>query len=462
MTAQYTTQINIGENRNASRIYLQGKYLVNNGFIPGQHCVIEFSDNQITIRADQHGTRKISGKKSGTVGVIDLSGAQIDQSFGDQKSIRVEVSPQIIKITPARIASSMKKRVLAMVAVSLFSGGGLLDHAAAMAGFKPLAAIEHNEKFAEVYAENNPSTHLFNSSVEEVSHAEMAQYAPVGLLTMGIPCEPYSAVRRVASDGTTKREGSGWSDHHLADMFHWGLRAIDAFNPHTVVVENVVGFQKSAAHDIMRLVLTRMGYETIESRIINPHDYGSITGRRRTVLVATMNHSIRWPSQSKTTRTTRDFLLDPNDETLEWFDRDDPNKGWLFSHWANNDAKGNGFTPPVIYGDETHFPTIKKRYWAGQGDNFVIGHPTQPNTYRWLTVAEGKRIMGLPDSYQLGEAKTTAGEIIGQGVEVSTFAQIIASVTDTATAADQTGLRAPSTTTPEFELCEPRQLSFSI
>ena len=37
--------------------------------------------------------------------------------------------------------------------------------------------------------------------------------------------------------------------------------------------------------------------------------------------------------------------------------------------------------------------------------------------------------MGLPDDYVLGDTLTNAGEVLGQGVQVDTFTQIIRSVT---------------------------------
>jgi hypothetical protein len=63
---------------------------------------------------------------------------------------------------------------------------------------------------------------------------------------------------------------------------------------------------------------------------------------------------------------------------------------------------------------------------AGQGDNPVVAHPTKPNTYRWFTLAELRRFHGVPSGYNLGTAKTTAGEIVGQGVVVDLFRQVIA------------------------------------
>jgi hypothetical protein len=44
-----------------------------------------------------------------------------------------------------------------------------------------------------------------------------------------------------------------------------------------------------------------------------------------------------------------------------------------------------------------------------------------------MTLAEVRRLHGVPDSYYLGEeSKTRAGEILGQGVIVSFFQKIIA------------------------------------
>jgi len=46
-----------------------------------------------------------------------------------------------------------------------------------------------------------------------------------------------------------------------------------------------------------------------------------------------------------------------------------------------------------------------------------------------LTLNEVKKIMGLPDDFELGPSKTTAGEAMGQGVLVNTFKKIIQAVT---------------------------------
>ena len=98
------------------------------------------------------------------------------------------------------------------------------------------------------------------------------------------------------------------------------------------------------------------------------------------------------------------------------------------NHWERNAAKGNGFISQKLTPASTHVQAITKRYFSLQGDNPVVCHPTKPDVYRWLTIDEVKMIMGLPESYDLGGAKTTAGEIMGQGVLVDVFRQIIEAI----------------------------------
>ncbi|MEI8198046.1 MAG: DNA cytosine methyltransferase, partial [Phycisphaerae bacterium] len=282
--------------------------------------------------------------------------------------------------------------------------------------------------YAETYAANHPHATVFNSSVEEVSWEALKRFRPLGLMTMGIPCEPYSVIRRLDRGGQVKRDKALPPEaHELGDMFFWGLRAIEACNPHTVIIEEVPPFLTSAAGFVTIQVLKRFGYN-VEGKIIDPSTFGEITGRKRTVIIATMG-DIHWPGLS-----TCDFklgdILDP--EPLEWFNR--VSKPWVFNHWETQTAKGNGFAPPILTAQDSKVPTIKKRYFAGQGDNPVVGHPTIPGNCRWLTINEVKRIQGLPQEFILPASKTTAREIMGQGVVVSLFRKIIKAATGCAPA----------------------------
>ena len=62
----------IGQNKNAPRVWLEGKYLLNAGFMPAKNIEVEFSPNQITITLNPSGQRKISSKKDGRIPVTEL------------------------------------------------------------------------------------------------------------------------------------------------------------------------------------------------------------------------------------------------------------------------------------------------------------------------------------------------------------------------------------------------------
>ena len=318
------------------------------------------------------------------------------------------------------------RRVLTAAAVAMFAGGGLLSQASEAAGFEIVAAVEINTKYADIYQANHPGR-MYNCSVEEVPWDELRRLAPVGLLEMGIPCEPFSAIRRLDRGGQTKRSRQMPPEaHELGDMVYWALKAADVVNPHTVIVEQVPRFLESGAGFILQLALQRMGY-TVDARIINPLEFGALTGRKRAVIVATTFDEVRWPEPVETQHRLAEVLDDVPDDDELWFNRE--TKPWLYEHWERQTTRGNGFEPPKLTAADTSCPTIKKRYFAGQGDNPVVQHPRKIDHHRWLTLDEVRRLMGLPDGYDLGEAKTIAGEVLGQGVQVDTFTQIICAVT---------------------------------
>src|ERR1700688_4216709 len=142
--------------------------------------------------------------------------------------------------------------------------------------------------------------------------------------------------------------------HDHGDMVFWGLRAIDATNPYTVVIENVPDFLKSGAGYILQAVLRRMGY-FVDARVINPVDYGELTARKRAIIVGRTGSPVVWPTPHPATRTLGAILEDNN----EWFDR--TTKMWLYEHWDKQAAKGNGFPSQQVMADSLQVGTIKKR-----------------------------------------------------------------------------------------------------
>jgi len=414
--------LSVGQNRGQPRIWIEGRFLERAGFKVGESVAVTIGRDQITITLDGKGSRIVSGsRKSGRPPVLDLNSAALRRCFEACFKVEVRTDHGRIVITPARTARKRAARRHDGTVGSAFSGGGLLDEAARQVGYTTLFGIEQNPDYADIWQANH-SGRMYQGCISEVDLAELPQ---VDLLLMGIPCEPFSGIRRQAGN---KRRDSGElpEGHELADLSIWGLMLADAVNPTTVVVEQVPGYLNSGIGTVTVNCLKRMGY-TVDSRVIRGTDYGACTSRRRSVLVAN-DGGFRWPRRTRKHPRPGDLLLPPDEQACEWFNRD--LKPWLFDHWDRQRARGNSFASQQITPETQSVQAITKRYFAGQGDNPVVKdvRPGREGWFRWLTLDEVKRIMGLRDGYDLGPTKTTAGEVLGQGVLVDVFRKIIRSI----------------------------------
>ena len=172
----------------------------------------------------------------------------------------------------------------------------------------------------------------------------------------------------------------------------------------------------------MQHFLRRAGY-TVEAKVIDPQDYGELTGRRRSVIVAHSGSHFQWPKPDPATQTFASIRDDESTLEGEYFTAE--TKPWLFNHWKTQMAKGNGFASAQLSDESTSVPCITKRYMAGQGTGAVVKHRHLIGHFRWLTLNEIRKLHQIPDAYRLSDSKILSGEAIGQGVIVSLFQKII-------------------------------------
>jgi DNA (cytosine-5)-methyltransferase 1 len=412
----------IGQNKNAPRVWLEGRYLHDAGFIPGCHISVEFATNKIIIRLAANGPRVVSSKKQGQIPVVDLNSLAIQTTFGTTVAkLQVHVTPNQITLTPAYSLALRASRCKNGTEGSCFSGGGLLTEAAKQAGYTPTFAIEIDPDYAAIFEANHPEARMFSLSVEDVPLDALPQ---VELLSLGIPCQPWSRSRTVDRKTGNKRDRSLPPEAHpLSDLTIWSALLIAHVNPATVVIEEAPDYLNSSADYMLRLFLERAGY-FVHGAVLDPILYGEITGRKRTVIVATSEPGFQWPATNRCTKTFADFADSPEIAESQYFTPEQ--KPWLFKHWKTQTEKGNGFAPPQLTNQSIRVPVIKSRYLTGQGDGVVVKHPTR-EAYRWLSLAEIRRIHAVPNSYLLDEEQsvTRAGAIIGQGVIISFFQKII-------------------------------------
>lgn len=209
----------------------------------------------------------------------------------------------------------------------------------------------------------------------------------------------------------------------LSDLTIWAALLIQRLNPATVLIEEAPGYLTSGAGYMMQHFLTRAGY-TVEAKVIDPQDYGELTARRRSVIIAHSGSHFQWPKTEPATQTFASIRDDESTLQSEYFTAE--TKPWLFNHWKTQTAKGNGFVSAQLSDESTSVPCISKRYMAGQGTGAVVKHRHLSGHFRWLTLNEIRKLHQIPDSYQLSDdSKTLSGEAIGQGVIVSVFRKII-------------------------------------
>lgn len=338
-----TTVLAIGRHRNAPRIYIEGRYLIDAGFEPGTSYSVVYRQQSIDL-AVSHDGRSVSGKRDNTVAVIDLHNEQIAEAFGDAPRVMVQCERGRIVIRLARTLQRRRERQLDDRSVALFAGGGLLSEAARQAGFRNVAAIDVDGRYGDIH-QSNHGGHMINASVEEIPWDQLAELAPIGLLEMGIPCEPFSAIRRLDRGGQQRRDRSLPPEaHELGDMVYWALKAVDVLNPHTVVIEEVPRFLDSGAAWILQHALRRMAY-TVDSCVISPLDFGALTGRRRAVVIATTLDEIVWPRPEPAVNRMLGELFDKvSDDSDLWFDA--TSKPWLYEHWRRQTSEATALSRP--------------------------------------------------------------------------------------------------------------------
>ena len=211
MSQNREANIKLGTNREKPRVWIEGLWLARFGFSPDARINVIYEKNKLVIKTHNEGSRKVSGRGKGRPGgIIDINTSELAAVFPVGTTLHVVATDGEIIVTPAKTLPKKAARALTGVAVGLFVGGGLLDVAIRNSGFKTVAAVEVEPPFAEIWESNHPGS-MYEMPIEEVDFAAMAKTigGPVGLLTAGRPCQPYSTIRTLDRGGQTKRNKAG-------------------------------------------------------------------------------------------------------------------------------------------------------------------------------------------------------------------------------------------------------------
>jgi DNA (cytosine-5)-methyltransferase 1 len=432
---------NIGSNRGAPRVWLQGLELERAGFAPGTSYEVDVKGRSITITLKDDGSRVVSPKKvrDRTMPVIDLNSKVMLAIFDGMAAVRVVPKDGQIYILP--LASELKKQERfqrlrsklesgdPLLIGSLSHGGGILTHAVheglRRAGIESRLAFanEIRPELLEHAAENNDAwaddTLPFAAPMQELAFDDrgLAHLPKVEILEAGIPCSGASRA------GVAKRGLKHPEDHpEVGHLVVAALVLLSKAAPAVVLIENVVGYANSASASILRNQLRDLGYVTHE-RIMSGKEWGAIENRERWCMIAvTQGIDFNFDQLMPPKAFTREIA-----EVLDPITVDDPR--WstmqgLKDKQERDQASGKNFKMQVYAETDTSVGTITKGYARVRSTDPKLRHPTDPDLLRQFTPAEHARMKTIPPHLLRGASDTLQHEIAGQSVIYETFVDV--------------------------------------
>jgi len=168
---------------------------------------------------------------------------------------------------------------------SLFTGFGLADIGAMMAGCKLLWGVELDSAIARVCENNlNHQDQLYTQSVIDVDFTKLEL---PDILWASPPCPSFSKAKLNAVETSF--------DKALAEAI---VNAISILKPRAFILENVEGYKNSESLKLIRSALYRSGY-MMDQQVLNSADFGVPQTRRRLILRAVRGFLPALPQKQK-------------------------------------------------------------------------------------------------------------------------------------------------------------------
>lgn len=299
----------------------------------------------------------------------------------------------------------------------LFSGAGLMGGGFKAAGFRSVFAAELDERAVATY----------NLNIESVSEVWDVTNVKPGLeydvLVAGPPCQGFSTLGR--RDPKDARNALSLS------VYEWAK----VHNPKIVVVENVPQFLHSEYWDKLTNLFTTDGYECL-SWVLNAADYGVAQNRNRSFTIYSKVGLPKKPTPLNTKITVKDvfsglnevangenFHISPEPTPIGLArmrlippcgDKRDVMRSapelcppsWIKMGNQAVDVWGRmAWDKPAN--------TIRCSFQSASKGRYI--HPTQD---RVISLREGARIQGIPDSWSFCGDRSSIARQIGNGVPV--------------------------------------------
>lgn len=322
--------------------------------------------------------------------------------------------------------------------VDMFSGAGLYSAGAVQAGMRPLLAIDLSKEAIATYNRNVAPVGVVGSVLDD------RELPAVDALIAGPPCQGFSTLGR--QDPLDARNALALT------VPKWAKRCAAL----VVVVENVPPFLRSAHWRELAVELEDLGYRVVAWEL-EAADYGTPQLRRRSFTIASRIGPIERPRPGSIRTTAGEALQGP-------IGPEDPMHRWPTS--TGIAAERIPLIPPC--GDKRDLmkaaPHLCPPSWSRVGcqatdvwgridperpantlrctfQNPSKGRYLHPTENRTLSLREGARLQGVPDSWQFEGRPYPVARQIGNGVPVPLAAAVMGSVASAISAARTSGFK---------------------
>ncbi|CAG5895624.1 unnamed protein product [Menidia menidia] len=164
--------------------------------------------------------------------------------------------------------------------LELYSGIGGMHYALKESGIpaQVVAAVDINTTANQIYKYNFPETPLWNKTIEGISLDDFNKLS-FDMVMMSPPCQPFTRIglQGDIADPRTK------SFLYILDI----LPRLSKL-PHFILLENVKGFEKSSARDLLLRTLIQCGYN-FQEIMVSPTSVGIPNSRLRYFLIAKLS-----------------------------------------------------------------------------------------------------------------------------------------------------------------------------
>lgn len=225
------------------------------------------------------------------------------------------------------------------------------------------------------------------------------------LLVGGFPCQAFSYA------GLKK----GFKDTR-GTMFFEIARILKNHKPKAILLENVKGLRshdKGKTFKAIIKILNELGYQTLETTVLNAKNFGLPQNRERIFIVGFLNFfNFQFPKPPMNKTKVKDILDSKVSDKYTISDK----------MWKNakkrkerNRKKGNGFGFSLFNKDSIYTSTISARYYKDGAEIWIDQGNKNP---RRITPNEARKLQGFPKGFKIPVSDVQAYKQFGNAVPV--------------------------------------------